>query len=269
MSELGGEVYRLLKSPVRREIIALLYTRGEMNATQLRLLLDISYGTLYYHLDFLKPLIAQVGRGRYRLNPRGMRVAERMLEEMARASDESGDSWGKPGALGALTLTALVERATASPPHYIPAALVAAALYVSLTFYMPVKPIILHLIFSEEPSGVVLPLVSLVLTVGYFLLAGGVLSRRGGVGGLLTSVLLSYIPVDVYLGVLMLLSRVGMLLEELTPIFQAGFVAAHVVQLVMLAGALTHSRGVGWERSLPAALLLSYLSLLVSYYGIL
>lgn len=65
------------------------------------------------------------------------------------------------------------------------------------------------------------------------------------------------------------MSWAGLLVEGAVPVLQAGFVAAHVIQLAMLAGALTHSRGVGWEKSIPAALVLSYLSLLVSYYGLL
>ena len=268
MSESGGEVYRLLKSPIRREIISLLYTRGEMNATQLKLLLDISYGTLYYHLDFLKPLITQVGRGRYRLNYRGVRVAERMLEEMSR-HDEGPEEWRKAGMLSILTLTFLTERATASPPIYLAVGVAAAGFYLASVFLMPVKPVLLHLSFAGEGVNLILPVLSLGLTMAYFLIVGGFLSRRrGGFGGLAASVLLSYIPVDIYLAILMAVTHLGMVAGELIPLFQAGFIVAHVVQLIMLAGALTYSRGIGWERSLPAALLLSYLSLLASLYNL-
>ena len=83
----------------------------------------------------------------------------------------------------------------------------------------------------------------------------------------MAGVLASYLPVDIYLAVIYGLGRFGFLSDALIPFLQAGFILAHVFQLVMLAATLTHSRGIGWEKSLPAALLISYLSLLVVYYG--
>jgi len=70
---LGGrssaEIYGILKSPVRREIISLLYTRGELSATQLKLMLNVSYGTLYYHLDFLRDNLTSIHAWRAFRNP--------------------------------------------------------------------------------------------------------------------------------------------------------------------------------------------------------
>jgi predicted transcriptional regulator len=46
--------YSLLKNPIRREIISLLKENGSMAATDLKRMLGISVGTLYYHLEFMK-----------------------------------------------------------------------------------------------------------------------------------------------------------------------------------------------------------------------
>ncbi|MEM4270304.1 MAG: helix-turn-helix domain-containing protein, partial [Candidatus Caldarchaeum sp.] len=43
--------YTLLKNPIRRQIITLLKENGPMAATDLKQLLGISVGTLYYHLE--------------------------------------------------------------------------------------------------------------------------------------------------------------------------------------------------------------------------
>lgn len=259
----GPEVYGLLRNPIRREILALLYTRGEMSATQLKLLLNVSYGTLYYHLDFLKPLLSQVRRGRYVLNERGLLVVERMMREMG-MMDEGRSA---PSLVRVLSTAPLMERVAASPAPFLALGAPAAAAYLILLYLLPVKPVLLHLSFGA-PSISTAPL-SLALVLGYVLLAGEILSpHRGGFGGLIASALISYLPVDIYLGLLALVRYAGFEVEALVPVLQAGFVVVHVVQLVMLAAALTHSRGVGWEKSLTAALLLSYISLLAAHYNL-
>ena len=251
---IGGEIYRLLKNPIRREIISLLYTRGELTATQLKLLLNISYGTLYYHLDFLKPLIDQVGRGRYRLNHNGILIAERMFKEIG-AEDQVMER--RPLPLG------ILERAAASPSRYALLGAMASALYLFMSNTLPIKPVLLHLKFQES-GGLISATLSMFLVIVYFMVAGLIAGRRGGFGGILTICLISYLPVDLYLLMLFSIDFFGLKLNPLTPLLQGGFIAVHLVQLVILAGALTHSKGLGWEKSLPISLLLSYISLLLS-----
>jgi len=252
----GAEIYGILKSPVRREIISLLYTRGELSATQLKLLLNVSYGTLYYHLDFLKPLIVQVRRGRYRLSERGIRVAERMLREMY----EGGSS--------RFSLS-LFERMAASPAYYLPIGILAAITYVSAPYILPVKSSILYLKFSN-PGDSLSMVVSLGITLAYSIVVGALFCRgRGWILGVLCSTMASYIPIDVYLFMLLGLEKIGVELLSIIPILQAGFVVVHLIQLIILAAGFTYSGGLGWEKSLPIALLLSYISLLTSYYNLL
>ena len=252
----GAEIYRILKSPVRREIISLLYTRGELSATQLKLLLNVSYGTLYYHLDFLKPLIIQVRRGRYRLSEKGIRVAERMLREMR----EEGSS--------RFSLS-LFERMAASPTYYLPIGILAAITYASASYILPVKSSILYLKFSN-PGDSLSMVVSLGITLAYSMVVGALFCRgRGWFLGVLCSTMASYIPIDVYLFMLLALEKIGVKLLSIIPILQAGFVVVHLIQLLILAAGFTYSGGLGWEKSLPIALLLSYISLLTSYYNLL
>jgi len=252
----GAEIYGILKSPVRREIISLLYTRGELSATQLKLLLNVSYGTLYYHLDFLKPLIIQVRRGRYRLSEKGVRVAERMLREMY-----EGDS-------SRFSLS-LFERMAASPAYYLPIGILAAITYASAPYILPVKSSILYLKFSN-PGDSLSMVVSLGITLAYSMVVGALFCRgRGWILGVLCSTMASYIPIDVYLFMLLALEKIEVELLSVIPILQAGFVVVHLIQLLILAAGFTYSGGLGWEKSLPIALLLSYISLLTSYYNLL
>ena len=251
----SAEIYGILKSPVRREIISLLYTRGELSATQLKLMLNVSYGTLYYHLDFLKPLIVQVRRGRYRLSESGVKVAAKMLREM----DEGYSS--------KFSLS-LFEKMAASPAYCLPIGILAAITYASMSIILPVKSSILYLKFSN-PGDILSTVTSLGITLIYFMAAGTLFCKgREWILGVISLTMISYIPIDVYLFMLLALEKIGIQLLSMIPILQAGFVIAHLIQLVILAAGLTYSGGLGWEKSLPIALLLSYISLLASYYGL-
>jgi len=259
-AELGGEssaeIYGILKSPVRREIISLLYTRGELSATQLKLLLNVSYGTLYYHLDFLGPLIVQVRRGRYRLSESGLRIAAKMLREM------------NEGRRSKFSLS-LFEKMAASPAYCLPMGVLAAITYASASITLPVKSSILYLKFSN-PGDFLSMVTSLGITLTYFVIAGTLFCRgREWFLGVISSTMISYVPIDVYLFMLLALERIGIQLLLIVPLLQAGFVIAHLIQLLILAAGLTYSGGLGWEKSLPIALLLSYISLLASHYNIL
>jgi len=254
----GADIYRLLKSPIRRKIILLLDSRRELTAAQLKDLLDISYGTLYYHLDFLKPLVDQVGRGRYALNERGREIADRLRRELRIRSDVKG----RPSPL------AFFERVAASPFRYVPLGALAAGLYLFLSKVIPVKSVLLFLVFPGE-HGFYSSLLSMIITLAYFASIGKVLGRGdGGFGGLSVICLMSYAPIDVFLLSILTLNAFGAGVQAMVPFFKFFFIAVHVIQLVILAAGLTYSRGISWEKTLTVSLFLSYLSLLASSSGI-
>lgn len=253
----GADIYRLLKSPIRRKIILLLYSRGELTAAKLKDLLDISYGTLYYHLDFLKPLVDQVGRGRYALNERGLDVGKRLRKELELRRDK-----GRPSPL------AFFERVVASPLRYVPLGILAAGLYLLLSKIIPVKSVLLFLIFPGE-RGLLSSILSMAIILVYFTLIGKFLGRgNGGFGGLSVICLMSYAPIDVFLLSILTLNIFGAQFQVIVPIFKFFFILVHVAQLVILAAGLTYSRGISWEKTLIISLFLSYLSLLASSIGI-
>lgn len=255
MSEEGKEadIYRLLKSPVRRKIILLLYSGKGLTATRLKELLGISYGTLYYHLDFLKPLVDQVGRGRYVLNEGGREVAEALSRELGLRRERV-----KPFSL------AFFEKVAASPLSYTPLAAISAGLYLFLSNILPVKSVLLFLVFPGENS-LLSSILSMIVTLAYFASIGRLLGRGGGgFGGLSVICLISYSPIDIFLISIFALGVSGTHFQVLAPFFKHFFIAAHVAQLVFLAAGLTYSRGISWEKTLAIALLFSYLSLLAS-----
>lgn len=259
------QVYSLLKNPLRREILTLLYTRGEMSATQLKLLLNVSYGTLYYHLEFLKPLINQARRGRYVLNEKGLLVVEKMIRDMG------GESKTPPSTniLRMLSMASLMERISNKPSRYLSLGIPAILSYLILLYTMPLKMVLLHVSFNPSSEGFTVSVISLGIVLGYVLLSGEILSPySGGVGGLLVASLSSLIPIDAYLAFILLLQYLNIQLDSTILFLQLLFIIAHVIQLVMISSALTHSKGIGWEKSLPTSLILSYVSILTAHYNI-
>lgn len=63
-----------LNHPVRRWIIELLEARGILSGSELRCLLNISSGRLYYHLENLVGLIEQDENQQYLLTMEGKRA---------------------------------------------------------------------------------------------------------------------------------------------------------------------------------------------------
>jgi len=247
--EIGADIYRLLKSPVRREIILLLHSRGELSAAQLKNLLNISYGTLYYHLAFLSPLIMQIGRGKYVLNDRGVRIAKKLLQEVR---DQEG--------IRELPLLGFLGKIAARPITFIPLGILSAGAAIAASMKLPLTFTILFL--TPSRNDLHFSVISLAIVLVYVLLVGRVLGGGvGGLGGLITFCLISYLPMDVYLAVLVMGSWAA---SSLRLLFKAGFILAHILQLMIISAGLTYSRGIPWEKSLLASLLLSYISLLAS-----
>ena len=72
--------HALLKDPTRRKIIELLGERGKIGFKELRSLLGLGVGTVYYHLDMLSDFIVQDKSRKYSLNNRGQLLYRSMKE---------------------------------------------------------------------------------------------------------------------------------------------------------------------------------------------
>lgn len=72
--------YTLLRDPTRRKIIEILGTQEKIGFKELRQVLDLGVGTVYYHLDMLSDFITQDKQRKYKLNDRG-RMLHKILKE--------------------------------------------------------------------------------------------------------------------------------------------------------------------------------------------
>jgi hypothetical protein len=72
--------YTLLRDPTRRKIIEILGNQEKIGFKELKQILDLGVGTIYYHLDMLSDFITQDKQRKYRLNDRG-RILHKILKE--------------------------------------------------------------------------------------------------------------------------------------------------------------------------------------------
>jgi len=72
--------YWLLGNPIRRKILLLLAERKSMQPTKLKEELNISYGTLYYHLELMEKYIEREKDKKIKLSPEGWRALT-LIEE--------------------------------------------------------------------------------------------------------------------------------------------------------------------------------------------
>ncbi len=258
--EESSDEFAVLKNPIRRRILLNLYSRGELSASELRSITNVSYGTLYYHLEMMKPYIESAGRGRFRLNDNGRILLRRLVDEKSIPEEPRAVEWWEVLTLGSL-LSLDVRRLGAIA--VIGAASLATTIYVS--FKINVYPIILHF-RSGQPPLISWP-ASLLALFGYLIIIYYALRRDGGSPGLLLlSASMSYLPVAAYIVAIYLYTELLKLQLDIVSA-QIGFMIAHLWQLVILASVLTHSTGSGYSKTLPAVLLFSYISLITYLFA--
>lgn len=255
--ESAGE-FAVLKNPIRRKILLTLQSRGELSASELKSITNVSYGTLYYHLDMMKPYIESSGRGRFRLNDNGRMLLRRLMDERVVEEPRIAEWWEM------LTLGYLLTQDSRRLGGIaaIGATLLAVAIYTS--FKIDIYPVLLHF-RNGQPPLTSWP-ISLLALFSYLLAVYYLLRRDGGSPALLLfSASISYLPVAAYLlSIYIVTGLLKLRLDMLSA--QVGFMVAHIWQLVILASVLTHSSGSGYSKTLPAMLFLSYISLAAYLY---
>ncbi|MFX1299740.1 MAG: winged helix-turn-helix domain-containing protein [Promethearchaeota archaeon] len=70
------KIYHALNHPIRRRIVELLDTQESLGSTELKELLQLGPGKLYYHLDNLGGLVEQTDNRKYRLSAEGQEALQ-------------------------------------------------------------------------------------------------------------------------------------------------------------------------------------------------
>ncbi|MEM4295161.1 MAG: helix-turn-helix domain-containing protein, partial [Candidatus Caldarchaeum sp.] len=136
--------YTLLKNPIRRQIITLLKENGPMAATDLKQLLGISVGTLYYHLEFMQPFVVKTSKRKYTLSEKGFRLVESMRVSDYLAESSVGGLQGPRRLLLMFTLNPLLDKVQMSRATMVPVAFLSSIIYVVFSWRLSNSQILLH-----------------------------------------------------------------------------------------------------------------------------
>jgi len=85
--------YTLLRDPARRRIIEVLGTQEKIGFKELREILGLGVGTVYYHLDMLSDFVTQDKQRKYRLNDRGQMLYRTLKEGSVPPTLEIGEAF--------------------------------------------------------------------------------------------------------------------------------------------------------------------------------
>ncbi|MEM1946034.1 MAG: helix-turn-helix domain-containing protein [Candidatus Caldarchaeum sp.] len=259
--------YTLLKNPVRRQIITLLKENGAMAATELKRVLGISVGTLYYHLEFMHPYVVKTSKRKYALSDRGLRLVESMKVSDFLAESSLGTLQGPRRFLLALSLNPLLDRIQLSNATLIPVSILSAMLYLLLSWRVSNSQVLLH--FVQMPS----PELALLMSAGNILLLFAVLTlaglaasmRLGGESIILGTLPIALTPSNIVLTYFAVMSGFGLLSKPVVAPFTMGlYVFNHLWQMTAISAVLVSAKGISWERSVAVSVALSYVSLFIS-----
>jgi len=256
--------YNLLKNPIRRQIISLLKENGSMAATDLKKMLGISVGTLYYHLEFMKPFVVKNPKRRYMLSEKGLRLVESMKVSDYLAEASVGAVKGPRRILLTLSLNPLLERVQLSNATLVPVGILSSLLYILLSWRISNSQLLLH--FRQLPTAeaaLIMSAFNLVLLIAFTMFLGFLTSLRLGGEALIAATLpIALTPSNIILTYFAVLSGLGLsetpLVAYITPYVYFGL---HLWQMATIAAVLVSAKGVSWERAVMASIALSYLSL--------
>ncbi|MFQ5872051.1 MAG: winged helix-turn-helix domain-containing protein [Candidatus Geothermarchaeales archaeon] len=264
-------IYAVFAHPLRSRILKHLGEHGPTRSTELRRELDISVGTLYYHLDVLGELVTQDQRKRYLLTDLGAAALD-----MVASRDESISAYlprkarlplvdaVAPFISGSLLFRYILE----SPKRH----LVEAVLIVVLGAW-------LHAGARLLPEGVFLlqtPATSLEATLmravtGWLLtflavdLVAAILFRRsGGRISLLVGVAISQLPLIAFSG-LWIATRSAFFVTDFDSwLLRIGFFGFQVWSLVLLGSVVRLSKGLSGYKAAFVVMVFAYLNVAYS-----
>jgi len=112
--------YTLLRDPARRKIIEILGAQEKIGFKELKEMLGLGVGTVYYHLDMLSGFLAQDKQRKYGLNDRGRMLYKILKEGNVPPTLEISEAFSHR--LGRWLFLSPVFAKTVKPLRFLPAA---------------------------------------------------------------------------------------------------------------------------------------------------
>jgi DNA-binding transcriptional ArsR family regulator len=146
-------LYHALNHPLRREIVELLYGRGSLSSSELKELLNIGPGKLYYHLENLGGLIEQDENQKYRLSKEGKEAYQLLTTSEVLSVNEEIITQGPLASFfnavkSALLFDPLLSGLYEKPARHIPESVFLLLLGGWLCYVSGLQPFLLY--FTEQ-----------------------------------------------------------------------------------------------------------------------
>ncbi len=260
----SAQLHSALGHPVRKRLIEFLSEKGEAGFKDLKEGLDVTVGTLYYHLEILGDLITQNDRRKYILTEKG-KAAKKLLESGAEVqavdSLTSAEIQGPRRYAKELFLAPKLFKAiSAGPLKFVPEVLIIFAASAYLFNSARIEPTLI--LYITQPTVRTLTYVLAEILIAWFglfalaeLASYFLYHRRGGEVALLLGIPYTLLPTLLLPAMIML----GLRLDNAS--FTLLFLPLQAWSFLLLTALVAVVKGLPVEKSATITLLLVFVNL--------
>jgi hypothetical protein len=217
------KIYHALNHPLRRRIVELLEAHGTLGSSELKDLLNIGPGKLYYHLENLRGLVEQDEERRYRLSREGKEAYQLLITgETLPVKEKASAPMPLPKFLDAFKsvflFNWLLTRLYENPIRHIPESVILLLFGGWLCHVSGLQPILLYYVNQNQAWywSIAQFLASWLVVYGLAeLLCLALFHRKGGNISLFVGSALSLVPLMLFAMVWLLNEQLGWKLEFL------------------------------------------------------
>lgn len=267
-----SKVYSALGHPIRKKIVEILGEKQHVGFKDLKDAVNVSVGTLYFHLEALDDLIAQDENRKYVLTDKG-KLALKLLGSVDEQLEVSEGTIKKEKSSTASSLVKsiifgrpLLERAISNPKRFIPEVAIILGFGAWLFAETKIEPVMMF--YNNQPTWSSSLAVSIEFVAGWLIIFGlsEVLSyifykRLGAEASLFVGTVFSLVPLLIPLLVLEISNLLNLNLRinwlwvnVILLVFQAWV-------LCLLSASLSLAKGLRIERAALISLIVMYLNI--------
>jgi len=249
--------HALLKDPTRRRIIEILGEQERIGFKELKQILGLGVGTVYYHLDMLSDFVVQDKNRKYMLNDRGRLLYQSMKEGRLPHTLHAESALGSK--IGKWIFLSPIFTKTIRPERILPISILIYILGAVGCALSGLKPFLFFYDFSfgtyEFEKTVMIYFLE---WISLFLFSDAFVSilykRIGGELQLFTCVGLASLPLAIFPYITMILSY--QIARFLQLIFQ-------IWSLLLISAAVSFGKGLRLDRSIIVSLTALYLNVII------
>ncbi|MFX0069441.1 MAG: winged helix-turn-helix domain-containing protein [Promethearchaeota archaeon] len=261
--------YTLLRDPRRRKIIEILGVQEKIGFKELREILDLGVGTVYYHLDMLSDFITQDKKRKYRLNDRG-KMLYRILKEgnipptlqIAEALTHRLAKW--------LFLSPIFAK-TVKPLRFLPLSIAILVTGALGAVYAKLDPALFFYFPYSTHSFTTTMTLYLFNWIGLFLFAEVLIyilySRVGNDLQLFTCTGIASFPLTVFPYIYATISRIvpNLLLTTFDIFTQGLLLILQIWNLLLISAAFCYGKGIRLDKAIIVSLTAMYLNIAILF----